>query len=120
MSTPTDHLQNEARRLFVQSCAALDADTRDRLRGARTRALQAAPIRRKPHMLLLPASAMAASVLAVAMLWNYQPAPSIAPAPPSSHITKAVPDNADIDLYSDLEFYRWLANQPAVAQTHGN
>lgn len=120
MNTPADPLQQRARQLFVQSCEQLDDTTRMRLRAARNNALADNQPRRMLPM-LLPAGAMAASVLALAITWHYSGVPRNGQpaAPTSTASTPATPDNADVDMYNDLDFYRWLAQQPAVAQRSG-
>lgn len=122
MKTPANQFEKRAHELFVQSCDQLDAGTRMRLREARGNALTGKPPRRKLPM-LLPAGAMAASVLALAVTWHGSGAPPTTHQPAAQATTtstQAVPDNADVDMYSDLDFYRWLAQQPAVAQRSRN
>lgn len=121
MNTPANQFEQRARELFVQSCDQLDANTRMRLREARNNALAGKSPRRKSHM-LLPAGAMAASVLALAITWHYggMPRTRHASGQTTTASTQAAPDNADVDMYDDLDFYRWLAQQPAVAERSGN
>jgi len=90
----------------------LDPETVKRLRAARHAALNAIPVRRRiTYSWSLPAGAVAAMLAAVTvyMLWPQ--------SPPSGPMVAAGPDDADIliqsgdrlELYRDLEFYRWLA-----------
>jgi hypothetical protein len=68
--------------------------------------------------MLMPAGALAAAVLALVVAWPRHPAPNAPPAPvvaTANGADNAVPDDDDVDLYNDLDFYTWLASQPSVA-----
>lgn len=105
-------LLKAARRLLRESEHELDELTRAKLRAARLRALDAKP---RSAVWRMGAGLVAAGLVVslAGALWLR--APLDVAAPPASESTVA-----DIDLlvtenpefYSDLEFYRWLADQP--------
>ncbi|HET6631335.1 MAG TPA: hypothetical protein VFG73_01335 [Rhodanobacteraceae bacterium] len=121
--TADQAFERQARALFARSCADLDPRTAIRLRNARAQALAGPVPRRATRFALLPAGALAVCALALAVVW-YQPGmhggsaqpAHVTPANASTPATDTPPDDADVALYSDLDFYRWLASQPAVAQ----
>jgi len=87
-----------------RSAADLDELTLARLRAARRHALAARPRR---HWLLaggLAAGALAAGLAAFLLL-----APPAAPPVPGLEQIDLL-SAADLDLYKDLEFYHWLAD----------
>ena len=105
-----------ARQLFRESVDGLDGETRSRLRQARAGAVDAAGRRRlglAPGR-LVPAGAVAASVLAIAVFWAL-------PEPAAPPVETAVLDDLDLllegeelELFEDLEFYAWLLEQPEL------
>jgi hypothetical protein len=109
-------LAQRAREIHAQACASVDAHTQARLAAARRNAITAA--RRPSHVRVwLPAAgAMAACALvAGVMFWR----PAAAPAPAQEQQIASgdtdLPLDADarqMDLYQNLEFYQWLAQQP--------
>ena len=111
-----DPLANRARGLFDSAVSGVDAATAARLRSARRSALQRrhAPIAR----FLLPAGAFAAAALALGLVWHPHagtpatPAVKVATAAGTGSDSLAAADAADLDLYQNLDFYGWLANQP--------
>jgi len=90
----------------------LDPETVMRLRTARHAALNANPVRRRfTYSWSLPAGAVAGMVAAVAVytLWpqNPPPGPMVAAGPDDAEILIQSSDR--LELYRDLDFYRWLA-----------
>lgn len=123
MSDDQDRSEREfserARQLFRESVAGLDGETRARLRQARASAVAAAAHRR-PWLApgrLVPAGAVAAALLAVALWWAL-------PDPGAPPVATAVLDDLDLllegeelELFEDLEFYAWLLEQPELIAT---
>ncbi|HET8897723.1 MAG TPA: hypothetical protein VFN09_02910 [Rhodanobacteraceae bacterium] len=113
-----DNFETRARALFHGACEQIDPATEARLRSARMAALAAPPPRAR--RLLLPASALAASALALVVAWQI---PGVTTHTSTPAVTgnqasngSAVADD-DVDLYNNLDFYTWLATQPTVAGT---
>lgn len=97
------------------SKAVLDESVRDlgpgverRLRQARYRALEA---KSKPFRWLLPASGFAAVSVAIlaGALWLFQPSRPV-PVQGVEDI-EILSSGENLELFDDLEFYRWLAEQ---------
>ena len=91
-----------------RSAADLDAETLVRLRQGRRQALEARP-RRVPWLVWAGGLATAAVAILVMVLWW-----PVAPGP--RHHDASLDDvelltaGESLDVYDDLEFYRWLAD----------
>lgn len=113
MTEEHNALERRARELFRQSCRQLPQADRQALRASRLDALtrQRAPLLQR---LLIPAGAVAASTLALVVAWTWLPSHDRQshshPAASAAHA-----DNADLEMYQDLDFYRWLAAQDEKA-----
>ncbi len=114
-----DHeLMQRARALHEQACAHVDARTRARLAAARREALAARDHHRSHRVLWLPAAgAVAACALVLGVMW-FRPQPANSPPQMQAQVATndaELPLDADsqqIDLYQNLDFYQWLAQQP--------
>ena len=111
MNTRSDAIERRARELYRQSCHHVAPADRQALRQARLDALATRPT---PLMqrLLMPVGALAASALALVVAWSYFPAQeqSGQNTPTGTAYTeKTLPAKSDLDMYQDLDFYRWLA-----------
>ena len=118
MNDETDNrMLQKARAAFRESVAALDADTLRRLRGARERALEQA--RTPPAFWCRPAwgaSLSAAAVVVAAVVgglvwWNLNSQPNVPFAANSGEDMAIVLSNDNLDMYADMDFYRWLQAQ---------
>lgn len=117
MSDPErdDAIAARARALLDRASDELDADTRARLRAARLRALERVGARRTRRAALAAAGVGAAAAAAVAALLlrparETDSAGAFAEAFEDFEILGAADD---LELYDDLEFYRWLEeNEP--------
>lgn len=124
-----DIFGKRAREVFLASAARLDEAVLKRLREARRLAVEAAE---KPAPFwqvrpwALPAGALASLAVAVlaGVLWLSGPAPTTGQTPPfapnNGEDSGLLLANDNLEMYSDLEFYRWLdaqdqkpATQPA-------
>lgn len=114
---PTDReLVMRARAIYSEACANVDSRTHARLAAARRNAMAAARTPAHKRVWLPAAGAMAACALAVGViLWR----PASTPPPAQGRQVAAseaeLPPDADpkqMDLYQNLEFYQWLAQQP--------
>lgn len=118
---PSDTLDRRARDLYRQSCEGLPAGSRHRLQKARLDAVATRPPALS-RQLLMPAGALAASALALIVGWNYLPRESLSVPQPAAGASIQVPatarDGENMELYQDLDFYRWLAaqNEQALAR----
>lgn len=106
-----------ARTKLEASVNALDAHTLSRLHSARSHAVEAAgrqPFWRAPDWLLpLGAVASATLVLVVgSVLWMSNPPDNYAALAPEEREIVASEDN--LEIYTDLDFYHWLAQQAAM------
>ncbi len=131
-----------SRAAFNDSVACIDADTRRRLRELRLRAQQAEPIRRTTARWAWPLGAALTAAMALVVFMPRTPHASAAPMPTTivavaSHATNQAvinPSNttsvsmavsadafdaADPEMLSDLDFYGWLAEQPANDSSGG-
>ena len=136
-----------ARAVFDASLEHIDADIRRRLRDARGYVLQSAAKRQRPAW-ALPLGAALATALALVVFWPHVSPPTPAPikatgdvaivaAAPQTHGNSSVTENigvdnaladsltgdgsegADPELLGNLDFYDWLAKQPALARSGG-
>lgn len=112
-----DRLLEKARLAFRESVAALDAATLRRLREARERALQ--QTRTPPAVWRRPAWGASLSVAAIVVAavigglvwWNLNSQPSVPFAANSGEDMAIVLSNDNLDMYADMDFYRWLQAQ---------
>jgi len=123
MNTSPDNLDNRnrelvqrARAIYSEACANVDAHTHARLAAGRRNAMTAAQAPSHKRVWLPAAGAMAACALAVGViLWRPASAPSPAQGQQAAASDAELPLDADskqMDLYQNLEFYQWLAQQP--------
>lgn len=123
----------KTRAVFRESVAALDGETLARLRAARSRAVEAATGRRiglpRPHPWGLPAGALAllvAVVVGAFVWWNGSSQPAVPFAVNSGDDLAIVLSNDNLEMYQDMDFYRWLEAQqdalssPANARSESN
>lgn len=113
---PDRELVQRAREIHAQACANVDARTRAQLAAARRNAIATARVPSHKRVWLPAVGAMAACALAVGViLWHPASAPSPAQVRPVASGEVELPPDADskqMDLYQNLEFYQWLAQQP--------
>ena len=93
------------KRELDRSAEALDGLTLARLRGARLRALDAQP---RPRRWLITGG-LATATLSAALVAVLLFAPGAAPPLAGLEQFDLLSENDNLDLYEDLEFYRWLA-----------
>lgn len=118
MNDANENLMLEkARATFRESVSALDAGTLARLRAARERALQGVrtPVafwRRPAWSLPLSAAALVlAAVVAGVVWWNLDSQPGVPFATNNGEDMAIVLSNDNLDMYADMDFYRWLQAQ---------
>lgn len=92
------------KRELDRSAEALDGLTLARLRGARLRALDAQP---RPRRWLITGG-LATATLSAALVAVLLFAPGAAPPLAGLEQFDLLSENDNLDLYEDLEFYRWL------------
>lgn len=130
MNTPNDLLERRARALYHEAARNLDPAIAGRLRATRREALAAAGTRQaqRPHHVarwLVPSGACAAIALAALLAWPSAPRHA---TDASAGVTATVsgepdtalppdPEQADPNLYQNLDFYRWLAANDGHAAT---
>lgn len=116
-TTPDKHIETHMRDTFREACANIDERSLRRLANARHEALHPAS-RSRSSRLLIPAGAVAASLLAFVVIWNGPGSKSSSGGAPSSQLAAMpVSDAADVEFFGDIEFYRWLAAQPNTTPT---
>jgi len=117
---PEPPFVHRARQLWSEAARNVDPATAGRLRAARRHALESSSSPTHLVRWLIPAGACAA--IALAALVVHQPLPETAPVATMHATITADPDiddgdgdlppdadQADPDLYQDLDFYGWLA-----------
>jgi ferric-dicitrate binding protein FerR (iron transport regulator) len=124
-------LLEKARAAFRESVTVLDAGTLARLRAARERALaqvrRPATFWRRP-VWRVPLSAAAIVLAAVAgalLWWNLDSQPGMPFAVSNGEDMAIVLSNDNLDMYADMDFYRWLQAQqqqsaPSQTDSRGN
>jgi hypothetical protein len=113
--TTDREFEERTKRLFEESVAALDGETRSKLTRARYRALEELESRRQPAWTrsLLPAGAVAAVAMLTVVLWHGR----VQPVDEASFDVVAVTDieillgEEELDMIEELEFYAWLEEQ---------
>jgi len=134
MNTPDNDmsktpLEQRARALYHQAARDLDPAIAGRLRAARREALGSGE-RQAPHRVarwLVPSGACAAIALAALLAWPS--APRHMPGTPDANSVIASsnevdntlppdPEQADPNLYQNLDFYGWLAATDHSSPTH--
>lgn len=112
-----NRMLEKAHAAFRESVAALDDGTLARLRAARERALEgvrtkAAFWRRPAWSLPLSAAAIVlAAVVAGVLWWNLDSQPGVPFATSNGEDMAIVLSNDNLDMYADMDFYRWLQAQ---------
>jgi len=94
-----------------RSTQQLDELTSARLRAARRRALDARPRR----LAWLAAGGLATAALTATLIAFLLFAPAVAPPISGFEQFDLLSENDDLELYRDLEFYRWLAEHADAA-----
>lgn len=116
MNNPDRELVRRAREIYAEACANVDAHTHARLATARRNAMGAAQRPSHKRIWLPAAGAMAACVLAVGVtFWRPASVPARVQGPKIAASDVELPLDADpqqMDLYQNLDFYQWLAQQP--------
>jgi hypothetical protein len=109
---------DRSRRAFATSVASLDEAIALRLRAARQRALAEADRRRQPvwrvHPWALPVGAAAAvcAVVIGGLIYSNQDQQMAVPFAAASNNDMAIVLSTDnLDMYADMDFYRWLQAQ---------
>jgi hypothetical protein len=114
---PGKPVEQRARELWHEAAQRIDPATVERLRAARRQALHSAPSPHRTVRWLIPTGAFAVIALATLMVWQ-PPHPSAKPAQANSlpdagaELDNDLPpdaDQADPNLYQNLDFYGWLA-----------
>jgi len=123
MNTETENLVVEkARAVFRENVAALDAGTLARLRAARTQAVEQAQVptafwRRPVWGVPLSAAAIVlAAVIGGLVWWNLNAQPKVPFAATNGEDMAIVLSNDNLDMYADMDFYRWLQAQQQQQQ----
>lgn len=112
-----NRLLAKARAAFRESVASLDIATLQRLREVRERALQQArtppAVWRRPAWgaSLSVAAVVVAAVIGALVWWNLNSQPSVPFAANNGEDMAIVLSNDNLDMYADMDFYRWLQAQ---------
>lgn len=125
---PHKPLEQRARALYHEAARRIDPATAGRLRAARREALTSAQAPRSHHVArwLIPSGACAMIALATVLAWpsmprHAAPAPATAAAASAGETDNALPpdpEQADPNLYQNLDFYGWLAANDSQPPTH--
>jgi hypothetical protein len=117
-------LADRARELYLRASRDVDTAAAARLREARRTALDAGESAPRALRWMMPAGAMAVAALAVIVVW--QPMRHATPIPAPTAVNAGIDDDlppdadsADPALYQNLDFYAWLAQQPASKRPTG-
>lgn len=126
---PNTALEQRARELYHEAARNLDPAMAGRLRAARREALAGNGARQAQHHFarwLVPSGACAAIALAALLAWPSAPrpmatAPDTTMAASSNEADNALPpdpEQADPNLYQNLDFYGWLAANDHSSSAH--
>ncbi|HVA55525.1 MAG TPA: hypothetical protein VNI53_06995 [Gammaproteobacteria bacterium] len=123
MNTTTETtFLHKARTAFVDSLDQLDTRVLARLREARMRAVESATSHptlwhRRSWALSVGAIAVLLVVLASGVLWwNQNPQPAVPFATGNNNEDMSIVlGNDNLDMYADMDFYRWLQAQQQTA-----
>jgi hypothetical protein len=126
---PNNPFEQRARELYREAARNLDPAMAGRLRAARREALAATGTRPAQHHFarwLVPSGACAAIALAALLVWPSAPrpmtdAPATAVVASSSEADNTLPpdpEQADPNLYQNLDFYGWLAANDHSSAAH--
>lgn len=117
MNTETDFLQ-KTHEVFTDSVTRLEASTLARLREARARALAAAearapvPLWHSRWALPVGAAAAVCAVIVASVVWLDFGSQANVPFAAHSNEDMAIELSGDnLDMYADMDFYRWLQTQ---------
>jgi len=121
-----DEVASRARAIFRTACEQADSYHTLRLGLARRKAVNAGSAHRALKVWAPLAGAAACCALVIGVVWLH-PANRLQPSSPIAMATPAVSSQGDADeaipdvasnqmeVVQDLDFYRWLAAQPAMA-----
>lgn len=119
---PESAFLHKARAVFAESLDRLDTRVLARLHEDRARAVAAATRHRapwRPRTWLLPSGTAAAVLVAIVcgiLWWNHTPQPGVPFATGNNEDMAIVLGNDNLDMYADMDFYRWLQTQQKVSQ----
>lgn len=111
-----------ARKLHAASLASLDASVTARLRAARQRAVAETGHRLplwRAHPWSVPGGITALLVMGIAaglLVWSWASTPGVAFAAASNDDIPIVLSNDNLDMYANMDFYRWLQAQQQAGQ----
>jgi hypothetical protein len=110
-----DAIARRARQVLDRRAEELDETERARLRAARLRALDALAERRPLAIRrgLAAAGVGALGLMLVTSWWIRQPGPDLGAADGLEDLDILAAAD-DLELYDDLDFYRWLADSEAI------
>jgi hypothetical protein len=98
----------KARKLFDESVADLDAQTRSRLNRGRQLALEELATGRPVWVQWAPAAGVAAAAVIAVVLWTgNQPVDELTPAASASDFEILLTEDS-FEMLEDLEFYSWI------------
>lgn len=108
-----DKFLAQCRAVFDRGVQDLDAATLSRLTRARQRALSRLdrPARRYRRGWLPAAAATLIAILAAVLLWS-RPQPPAPPVAANVEDMEILLADEELELYSELEFYAWLEENP--------
>lgn len=126
---PNNPFEQRARALYHEAARNLDPAIAGRLRAARREALAGNGTRHAQHHFarwLVPSGACAAIALAALLVWPSAPRPM--PGEPATAVVTSNneadnvlppdPEQADPNLYQNLDFYGWLAANDHSSTNH--
>jgi hypothetical protein len=127
-SRPEKPLEQRARELYLEAARRVDPVIAGRLRAARREALADARHAQRPHHLarwLVPSGACAVIALAALLAWPSAPrhatttpnTAAVATAGEADNTLPPDPEQADPNLYQNLDFYGWLAANDSQSPT---
>lgn len=126
---PNISLEQRARALYHEAAQNLDPAIAGRLRAARRDALAGTDMRQAQHHFarwLVPSGACAAIALAALLAWPSAPRPMtgmpdtavVASSNETDNVLPPDPEQADPNLYQNLDFYGWLAANDHPSSAH--
>jgi hypothetical protein len=120
---PENLFLEKAKDLLNRGAESLDPRTQRRLAEIRVRALSQAEERRpgffSPRRWVMAGGFAAATMAALALLFWPSPSPDPLPTLGQVEDLEIITSQERVDLYQNLEFYRWLENAGAGVRTNG-
>jgi hypothetical protein len=116
---PDDAFAGKAKRLFDESVANLDGETRSKLNRGRQAVMAELHSGTGRWMQWAPAGGLAAAAVVAVVIWSGDPSISELAAPEVASDMEILLTEDSLEMLEDLEFYSWMEFDGEAIETEG-